>query len=546
MIPQIGSGFMDDRDCSQTRSVELAFEAPDGVPDFLDLSGFRTQEVKQVEHMVAVRGAYGVSPPSCSQCEAVHFEVEKVDDWLVWDAPRFGIYPTIIQLLVPIFHCLACGRRFQVQPPWLDDSSVAAEDDKRPPRPTRTSRLVTYIMDRMTTMTTFAQIARDTGYSEDSIKAVFEKRFKAWDAERGKDLPRAFEIDETLHKYGKDGGLVTLIVDEENGHTVDVLPDRDNSTIARRFFEAENRNEVEYVGMDFSGPFRDVATKPLKPQKEMPTEEDKPELFDGVEMVEYVVDDSGESSESTRALPGAQAGGDNFHLSKAMEDALTDVRNFVANSLSEKYLDEELAKASPEDIAGMGEEAFQAEAKAKADKRVSERISDLTKRRLWLSPRPENLSPGQTIWVQDVLSEFPLLKAAYELKNEGLEITSKKRKKKTPDEVRAGIEHWLGSFEESSAGSFFSSPRNILTNGKEKLVRSDDKGINPNKDESKNGLYKLRIRMCRGVSIETMRAFMVWADAHRRTNRWPKVCGGVKSMTARQYFEFLDSRPDQQ
>jgi transposase len=335
-------------------------------------------------------------------------------------------------------------------------------------------------------------------------------------------------------------------VDEENGHTVDVLPDRDNSTIAQRFFEAENRDEVEYVGMDFSDPFRDVATKPLKRQKEMPTEEEIPELLKDVEMVEYVVDDSGESSESTRALPGAQAGSENFHLSKAMEDALTDVRNFVADSLSEKYRVEELAKASPEDIAGMGEEAFQAEAKSKADKRASERKSDLKKRRLWLSPRPEDLSPGQTLWVQDVLSEFPLLKAAYELKNEGLEITSKKRKKKTPEQVRAGIESWLCSCEESSAGSFFSRPKNVLTNWKEELVRSADKAINTSKVESKNGLFKLRIRMGRGVSIETMRAFMVWADAHRRTNRWPKVCGDVKSMTARQFFEYLDSMPDQQ
>jgi transposase len=496
--------------------------------------------------MIAVRAAYFITPAACPQGDVGALELEKIDDWLVWDAPRFGIYPTIVQLLVPIFHCLACGCRFQAQPPWLDYGSVTAEDDKRPPRPTRTSRLVTYIMDRMTTMTTFAQIARDTGYSEDSIKAIFEKRFNAWDAERGKDLPRAFEIDETLHKYGKAGGLVTLFVDEENGHTVDVLLDRDKSTIARRFFEAENRDDVEYVGMDFSDPFRDVATKPLKPQREMPAEEDMPELFNGVEMLEYVVDDSGESSESTRALPGAQAGGDNFHLSKAMEDALTDVRNFETDSLSEKYRVEELAKASPEAITGMGEEAFQAEAKSKADKRASERKSDLKKRRLWLSPRPEDLSDGQTLWVQDVLSEFPLLKAAYELKNEGLEVTSKKRKKKTAEEVRAGIEHWLGSCEGSSAGSFFSRPRNILTNWKEELVRSADKAINTNKVESKNGLFKLRIRMGRGVSIETMRAFMVWADAHRRTNRWPRVCGDVKSMTARQFFEFLDSMPDQQ
>jgi len=536
---------MDDRDCSQTRSADVDFCAPGGVPDFLDLPGWRTLKVARVEHMIGVRAAYCITPAACPRGHVGAPEPEKIDDWLVWDAPRFGIYPTLIQLLVPIFRCLDCGCRFQPQPLGLDYSSVEPEDDERPPRPTRTSRLVTYIMDRMTTLTTFAQIARDTGYNEDAIRAAFEKRFKAWDAARGKDLPRSFEMDETLHKYGKDGGLVTLILDEEDGHTVDVLFDRETSTIARRFFEAENRGEVERVGMDFCEPFRDLATKPLKPQTSKPADEEVPELFEGVEMVKYVVDDSGESSESTRALPGAEAGAENFHFSKAFEDALADVRNFVANSLREKYLSEELAKASPEDIARMGEEAFQAEAKAKADKRASERKSDLTKRRLWLSPRQADLKPGQAIWVEDVLSEFPLIKAAYELKNEGLEITSKKRKKKTPDEVRAGIEHWLDLWKESIAGSFFSTAKNILMNWEEELVRSADKGINTSKIESKNGLFKLRNRMGRGVSIETMRAFMVWADAHRRTNRWPKVCGDVKSMTARHFFKFLDSRPDQ-
>lgn len=318
---------MGDSDGSKSRSAELAFQAQDGVPDFLDLPGCTTLKVTRVEHMIAVRAAYCIIPVACPQGHVGAFEWEKNDDWLVWDAPRFGIYPTLVQLLVPIFHCLACPCRFQAQPPWLDYSSVAAEDDNRLPRPTRTSRLVTYIMDWMTTMTTFAQIARDTGYSEDGIKAVFEKHFNAWDAERGKNLPKSFAMDETLHKYGKNGGLVTLLVDED-GCTTNILPDRENSTIARRFFEAENRGEVEYVGMDYTGPFRDVVTKPLKPQKVVPAEEKIPELFKDVEMVKYVVDDSGDSSESTRALPGAQASGENYHLSQAMEDALTDVRNF--------------------------------------------------------------------------------------------------------------------------------------------------------------------------------------------------------------------------
>jgi transposase len=531
---------MDDRESSQRSNEERVFETPNGFIDYLDLFGFRTLKVEQVEHMIAVRAVYSVNPSVCPRCNAVHFEVEKIDDWLLWDAPRFGIYPTLIQLLVPIFRCLACGGRFELQPPWLDYSSAAAENDKRPPRPTRTSRLVDYIMDRMTTVTTFAQIARDTGYSEDAIRAVFETHFKAWDAERGKNLPRSFEMDETLHKNGKGGGLVTLIVGEEDGHTVDVLPDRENSTIAKRFFEAENRGEVERVGMDYSDPFRDVATKPLKPQKSKPVDEKVPELFKGVEMVDYVVDDSGESSESTRALPGAQAGGENFHLSKVLEDALTKVRTFVANSLPEKYLNEELAKASPEDIARMGEATFRAEAKIRADQRASERESDIKNRRLWLSPRPADLKPGQTMWVEDVLSEFPLIKAAYELKNEGLEITSKKRKKKTAEEVRAGIEHWLESWRDSIAASFFSRPKNILTNWEEELVRSAEAGINTNKIESKNALFKLRNRMGRGVSIKTLRALMVWADARRRMNRWPKCCGDLKS--ARQFIEFLDAR----
>jgi transposase len=531
---------MDDGESIQRPNEGRLFETPNGFIDYLDLDGYRTLKVEQVESMIAVRAAYCVTPEACPQCSAVHIEVEKCDDWLVWDAPRFGILPTLIQVLVPIFRCLVCGARFELQPPWLDYSSAAAENDKRPPRPTRTSRLVAYIMDRMTTVTTFAQIARDTGYSEDAIRAVFATHFKAWDAERGKDLPLSFEMDETLHKYGKGGGLVTLMVGEEDGHTVDVLPDRENSTIARRFFEADNRGEVERVGMDYSEQFRHVATKPLKPQKSKPAEEVVPELLEGVEMVDYVVDDSGESPESTRALPKAKAGGENFHLSQAFEEALTDVRTFVANSLPQKYLSEELAKASPEDIAKMGEAAFRARAKIRADQRASERVSDLKRRRLWLAPRAKDLAPGQTLWVEDVLAEFPLIKAAYELKNEGLEITSKKRNRKTGEQVRAGIEHWLVSWKQSIAGSFFSRPKNILTKWTEELVRSAEAGINTNKIESKNGLFKLRNRMGRGVSIETIRAWIVWADSRRRMNRWPKSCGDVK--TARQFIEFLDSR----
>jgi hypothetical protein len=138
-----------------------------------------------------------------------------------------------------------------------------------------------------------------------------------------------------------------------------------------------------------------------------------------------------------------------------------------------------------------------------------------------------------------MLEEFPLLKAGYELKDAGLDILDQQ---KTPEEIDTALTKWAVMAIASAAGTYFKTVLNFIRKWRPELIRFAEKHLSNAKTESKVGFLKLRNRLGRGVLFETIRAIMIWADAHRRNYRWPRCCGDDRSMTARRFIEYLDSQ----
>ena len=126
-----------------------------------------------------------------------------------------------------------------------------------------TYRLEDYILDRAATLSTFTQIALDTGQELNTVIDIFLLAFRAFDRARGKDLPRVLEIDE-VYFHGK---YYTILVDGELDASVDLLEGRKNEIIEARLKLAANRQMVEFVTQDYYDPYRTVTTRPISPDK---------------------------------------------------------------------------------------------------------------------------------------------------------------------------------------------------------------------------------------------------------------------------------------
>lgn len=267
--------------------------------DFLNLSDCRTHRVEQDGNQLLVIAEY--TPQSCPKCHLRGMPCSGTEDWTIRDAPHLGMYPTLIQLFVPKFRCELCGD-VELRPDWLDyerrgsneeDTKLTedAERNRRKWRPTRTTRLIKYILHRVGSLATFEQISRETRQTPGAVRSIFKYEFDRWDEARGKDLPIHLSIDEAHYRNNYLG-----IIADSSGDlgVIDVLPDEKQKTFLDRFYEAGNRDKVETLSTDFRKDSRYAYTRKYK--------------------------------DKDAALPYAEVIGDRFHFSDAIEGGFDAVR----------------------------------------------------------------------------------------------------------------------------------------------------------------------------------------------------------------------------
>lgn len=210
--------------------------------DFLNLTSLKQHAVKEDEHDYHVEAACKRADPPCTHCHSKNTVGFGRKRQLFMDSPvrgkRVGIWVDRRR-----FQCKACDRTYLEPLPDMDDRRLA------------TKRLINFI-EKESLKRTFSSIADDTGLNEKTVRNIFRDYINRLEKEVRIDTPRWMGIDE-IHIIKKPRCIISNI---EHQTVVDLLINRNKTTVARYLQKLPGRNKVNYVAMDMWNPYRDAIT----------------------------------------------------------------------------------------------------------------------------------------------------------------------------------------------------------------------------------------------------------------------------------------------
>jgi hypothetical protein len=88
----------------------------------------------------------------------------------------------------------------------------------------------------------------------------------------------------------------------------------------------------------------------------------------------------------------------------------------------------------------------------------------------------------------------------------------------------------------------FLEATNLISNWREAIIRIGTTLYSNAGVESKNRFLRMLEAISRGLNFEQLRARLLWADAHRRTDRWPDCFSDIEDrMTTQRFIELADA-----
>lgn len=119
-------------------------------------------------------------------------------------------------------------------------------------RGTLTARLADYIRrEGLSLFKTFARIADEVGYSEQTIRDMFTEHGAKLESERRVETPRWISIDE-VHVKGLDRCVIS---DPVGRRIVHMLPDNSQNELERWLLQLPDRHSVRLVTIDMWAPY---------------------------------------------------------------------------------------------------------------------------------------------------------------------------------------------------------------------------------------------------------------------------------------------------
>ena len=106
---------------------------------------------------------------------------------------------------------------------------------------------------------TFAQVARDTGPDEETVRVIWDDRCEQIASHRRVVASRVIGLDETMIARQMRGVVTNLAPPA----IIDLLPDHSLRTVAGRLRQLEQRERVEVVCMDMHRPYLSAARSVL-------------------------------------------------------------------------------------------------------------------------------------------------------------------------------------------------------------------------------------------------------------------------------------------
>jgi len=165
---------------------------------------------------------------------------------LIIDLPMHG-KQVGIQVIRNRYKCRECSQTFYERLPRMDEKRGC------------TSRLVDYI-ERQSLQRTFVSLADEIGLNEKTIRNIFRDYVNRLEKTFRFQTPQWLGIDE-IHIIKPR----CVIANIQNNTIINILPDRNKSTVIDYLQKLPDRQRIKYVAMDMWPPYRD-AVKVVLPQ----------------------------------------------------------------------------------------------------------------------------------------------------------------------------------------------------------------------------------------------------------------------------------------
>ena len=211
----------------------------------LNLPGLETIQIKETNRHYQITAKATNPPaycPNCSRTELVSFGSR---DKFYFDTPIHS-KQTGIMVKRSRYSCKACSKTFT--------ESLSMMDEKR----SATRRLVDYI-EKNSLKKTFVSISAEVGVHEKTVRNIFNEYVKKLDAEYKVATPRWLGIDE-IHIIKRPRCVLSNI---EEKTVVNMLPNRNKTTVKQYLYGLPNQNNIEVVCMDMWNPYKDAVNDVL-------------------------------------------------------------------------------------------------------------------------------------------------------------------------------------------------------------------------------------------------------------------------------------------
>ncbi|MDW0920018.1 ISL3 family transposase [Mannheimia haemolytica] len=205
--------------------------------NILNWPDYKVLQVSELEHDYQVHAEVSEPPTQCPHCNHPEIVGFGRRDEVIMDTPVHG-RRTGIMLNRRRYRCQSCRKTF-LEP-------VPHKDEKRQ----MTNRLIQYI-ERESLRRTFSSVAEDVGVDEKTVRNIFNDYCERLEKTLNFEMPQWLGIDE-IHII-KPRCVITNIQQQT---IVDMLDNRNKTTVTRYLSKRTDRDLVRYVAMDMWRPYR--------------------------------------------------------------------------------------------------------------------------------------------------------------------------------------------------------------------------------------------------------------------------------------------------
>lgn len=183
----------------------------------------------------------------CPRCGSRHLRLKDTKRRKIKGITH-GEVPTILQIAVPKYRCVTCGRTFMQE-------IAGVRPYSRTSQPLKEEVFGKHIRGVSQT-----QLARDLQIGAASCERHVQEMFSLKYRERmNAPCPVYLGIDE--HHFGRNQRFATTLCDLRRHKIYDILPGRAEGSLARQLFDIKDKQKVRVVVMDLSSSYRSLVQK---------------------------------------------------------------------------------------------------------------------------------------------------------------------------------------------------------------------------------------------------------------------------------------------